>query len=83
MYTVNPTIFILAIYVSILIQPDRSAVLGTIYWRNSLDPCRETDDGKEEAIYVEVFKHALNGLTVNSERHARGSEIQTAAHHII
>lgn len=82
MYTVNPTIFILAIYVSVT-QPNRSAVLGTLYWRNSLDPCRETDDGKEEAIYVEVFKHALNGLTVNSERHARGSEIQTAAHHII
>lgn len=45
--------------------------------------CREADDWEEEAVYVEVFKHSLNWLTIYSERYAGGTQVQTAANDIV
>lgn len=50
---------------------------------HSLDSSREADNGEEEAICVEVLKHALNRLAINTERDTGSAEIQTTAHHIV
>lgn len=50
---------------------------------HSLDACRETDDREEESVCVEIFKHALDGLSVDPEGYAGGSEVQAAAHHVL
>lgn len=51
--------------------------------KHSLDPCREADDREEEAVCVEIFKHALNWLSVDPERDAGSAQVQTAAHHVL
>lgn len=51
--------------------------------KHSLDPCREADDREEEPVCVEIFKHALNRLSVDPERDAGSSQVQTTAHHIL
>lgn len=51
--------------------------------KHSLDPRGEADDREEESVCVEVFKHALDGLAVDPERDAGGSQVQAAAHHIL
>lgn len=48
-----------------------------------LDSSREADDREEEAIYIEVFKHALNWVAINTERDTGHAQIQTAADDII
>lgn len=50
---------------------------------HSLDPCREADDREEEPVCVEILEHALNGLSVDPERDAGSSQVQTTAHHIL
>lgn len=50
---------------------------------HSLDTCRETDNREEESICVEIFKHALDGLSVDPEGYAGGSKVQAAAHHVL
>lgn len=51
--------------------------------KHSLDSRREADDWEEEPVCVEVFKHALDGLAIDSERDAGSSQVQAAAHHIL
>lgn len=51
--------------------------------KHSLDPCGETDDREEEAVGVEILKHALDGLSVDSEGDAGGTQVQTTAHHVL
>ena len=48
-----------------------------------LDSSREADHREEEAIYIEVFKHALNWVTVDTEGDAGHTQIQTAADDVI
>lgn len=48
-----------------------------------LDSSREADDGEEEAIYIEVFKHALNWVAINAEGDTGHAQIQTAADDVI
>lgn len=48
-----------------------------------LNPSREADDREEEAIHIEVFKHALNWVAVNTEGDTGHAQIQTAADDII
>ena len=48
-----------------------------------LDSSRETDDGEEQSIYVEVLEHALDRVAVDPERDTGHAQIQAARHHII
>lgn len=48
-----------------------------------LDSSREADDGEKEAVHIEVFKHALNWVAINTEGDTGHAQIQTAADHII
>lgn len=48
-----------------------------------LHSSREADDRKEEAVHIEVFKHALNWVAVNTEGDTGHAQIQTAADNII
>lgn len=56
---------------------------GKLFILYLLDSSRETDDREEEAIYIEVFKHALNWVAVNTEGDTGHAQIQTAADYVI
>lgn len=45
--------------------------------------CREADDWEEEAIQVEVLKHSLDGMAVDTEGDTGHAQIQTAADHVL
>lgn len=51
--------------------------------RHWLDSSWEAGHREEEAVRVEVFKHALNRLTVDPEGDAGHTEVQAATHHIL
>lgn len=44
---------------------------------------READNGEEKAVQVEVLKHSLNGMPVDTEGDAGHAQIQTAADYIL
>lgn len=48
-----------------------------------LDASREADHREEEAVHVEVLKHALNWVSVDPEGDAGHTQIQAAADNII
>ncbi len=48
-----------------------------------LDSSREADDREEQAVHIEVFKHALNWVAVNTEGDTGHTQVQTAADNII
>lgn len=50
---------------------------------NLLYSSREADDREEEAIHIEVFKHALNWVAIDTEGDTGHTQIQTAADNII
>lgn len=66
---------------------DSPSVSDNTHGRNKhthlLDPCREAHNGEKQSVCVEVFEHALDGLSVDPERDAGSSEVQTAAHHVL
>ena len=47
------------------------------------DACRETDNREEQAVQVEVLKHALNRMPIDTEGNAGHAQIQTAADHVL
>lgn len=47
------------------------------------DACRETGNREEEAVQVEVLKHSLNGMTVNSKGNTGDVQVQAAADHVL
>ena len=47
------------------------------------DPGGEADYGEEEAVQVEVLKHALHRVTVDTEGDTGHAQIQAAAHHVL
>lgn len=48
-----------------------------------LDSSGEADDGEEEAVHVEVFKHALNWVAIDTEGDTGHAQIQTATDDIL
>lgn len=48
-----------------------------------LNACREADDREEQAVQVEVLKHALYGMPVDPEGNTGHAQIQAAADHIL
>lgn len=51
--------------------------------RHLLDASREAEDGEEEAVHVEVLKHALDRVAVDAEGNTGHAQIQAAAHDVI
>lgn len=45
--------------------------------------CREADDREEQAIQVEVLKHALDWMPIDSEGNTGHAQIQTATDHVL
>lgn len=48
-----------------------------------LDSSREAGHREEEAVRVEVLKHALDWLAIDPEGDAGHTEVQAAAHHVL
>lgn len=64
---------------------DNNSVIMLCWWasvKHWLDPSREARHWEEKAIRVEVLKHALNWLAIDSEGDTGHTEVQAAAHHI-
>lgn len=45
--------------------------------------CREADNREEKAVQVEVLKHALNRMPIDTEGNTGHAQIQTAADHVL
>lgn len=45
--------------------------------------CREADDGEEKAVQVEVLKHSLDRMAVDTEGDTGHAQIQTAADNVL
>lgn len=48
-----------------------------------LNACRKADNGEEQAVQVEVLKHALNRMPIDTEGNTGHAQIQTAADHVL
>lgn len=53
------------------------------FFLHLLDSSREADDGEEQTIHIEVLKHALDRVAINTEGDAGHAQIQTTADNII
>lgn len=59
------------------------AHLNFLIFNVTLDACREADNWKKQAIQVEVLKHSLNRMTIDTKGNAGHTQIQAAADHIL
>lgn len=61
----------------------KSIKIGQSFMLYLLDSSREADDGEKEAVNIEVFKHALNWVAVDTEGDTGHAQIQTATDDVI
>lgn len=45
--------------------------------------CREADNREKQAVQIEVLKHALHRMPIDTEGNTGHAQIQTAANHVL